>query len=52
MKQSGADVVEHKIAAAEDGNIKLGASFVSLTETFYITQFRQGPARAEEFRCR
>jgi hypothetical protein len=29
--EPGADLVEQKIAAAEAGNIKLGASFVSLT---------------------
>ena len=47
--EPGADVVEQKIAAAEAGNIKLGASFVSLTETFYITHLSQGQARAQEF---
>jgi uncharacterized protein with PIN domain len=30
--EPGADLVEQKIASAEAGNIKLGASFVSLTE--------------------
>jgi hypothetical protein len=38
----GADLVEQKIAAAEAGNIKLGASFVGLTELFYITHLRVG----------
>jgi predicted nucleic acid-binding protein len=47
--EPGADLVEQKIAAAEAGNIKLGASFVSLTEAFYITHLSQGKARAEEF---
>ena len=47
--ETGADMVEQKIAAAEGGNIKLGASFLSLTETFYITHLSQGRARAEEF---
>ena len=40
--EPGADLVEQKIAAAEAGNIKLGASFVSLTEAFYITHLSQG----------
>jgi predicted nucleic acid-binding protein len=47
--EPGADLVEQKIAAAEAGNVKLGASFVSLTEAFYITHRSQGKARAEEF---
>jgi hypothetical protein len=47
--EPGADLVEQKIAAAEAGNIKLGGSFVSLTELFYITYLSQGKARAEEF---
>ena len=47
--EPGADVVEQKIVAAEAGNIKLGASFVSLTEAFYITHLSQGQARAQEF---
>jgi predicted nucleic acid-binding protein len=47
--EPGAVLVEQKIAAAEAGNIKLGASFVSLTELFYITHLSQGTARAEEF---
>jgi len=47
--EPGADVVEQKIAAAEVGNIKLGASFVSLTEAFYITHLSQGQARGQEF---
>jgi uncharacterized protein with PIN domain len=47
--EPGAEVVEQKIAAAEGGNIKLGASFVSLTETFYITHLSQGLACAQDF---
>jgi predicted nucleic acid-binding protein len=47
--EPGADLVEQKVAAAEAGKIKLGASFVSLTEAFYITQLSQGKPRAEEF---
>jgi hypothetical protein len=43
------DLVEQKIAAAEACNIKLGASSVSLTEGFYITNLSQGKARVEEF---
>jgi predicted nucleic acid-binding protein len=47
--EPGADLVEQKIAAAEVRKIKLGASFVSLTEAFYITHLSQGKPRAEEF---
>jgi predicted nucleic acid-binding protein len=47
--EPGADLVEQKVAAAEAGKIKLGASFVSLTEAFYITRLSQGKPRAEEF---
>lgn len=47
--EPGADLVEQKVAAAEAGKIKLGASFVSLTEAFYITHLSQGKPRAEEF---
>jgi hypothetical protein len=47
--EPGADLVEQKIASAEAGHIKLGASFVSLTEPFYITHLSQGKAPAEEF---
>jgi predicted nucleic acid-binding protein len=47
--EPGADLVEQKIAAAEARKIKLGASFVSLTEAFYITHLSQGKPRAEEF---
>jgi predicted nucleic acid-binding protein len=35
--------------AAEAGKVKLGASFVSLTEAFYITHLSQGKPRAEDF---
>ena len=47
--EPGAEVVERKIASAESGDIKLGASFVSLTETFYITHLSQGLACAQDF---
>jgi predicted nucleic acid-binding protein len=47
--EPGADLVEQKVAAAEAGKIKLGASFVSLTEAFYVTHLSQGKPRAEEF---
>lgn len=46
--EAGADIVEQLLIDAEEGNIQIFVSFVSLTELFYITAREKGDTVAQE----